>query len=87
MGCGTKGATPFRRSGKFPAHHNKREAKMRRNVTVFLSAAAALMSLVALLWVAGLARAGPAANPDLPAAGAPSVVSYQGQVSVDCRIS
>ena len=52
---------------------------MRNKATIVLAAAAAL---AALLWIAGLAGAGPLARPSQQG-GAPTVVSYQGRVTVD----
>jgi hypothetical protein len=49
---------------------------MKRTATIILTTAVAL---AALLWVAGLAGAGPLAKPNLQG-GAPTVVRYQGQV-------
>ena len=42
-----------------------------------------LVALLALLWLAGFASAGRSPEPAAPQAGAPTMVSYQGQVTVD----
>ena len=58
---------------------NKEEVMKRQFVIGFITAAA----VAALLWAAaGLLAAGPP-TPRSPQAGAPTVVSYQGQVTVD----
>ena len=52
---------------------------MKRNALIVL---AVLVALLATLWLAGLVSAGRAGADKWPLAGAPNVVSYQGQVIV-----